>query len=118
MKTLLDQLPATIVLPPVDAPRVGGAGGSPADIAGQGDLPQRLFFGDLDSSRCAFREPGKWSACYASYPGNTTELRFDGDALSLAMNFLGERIESCSHPETLDACEPAATKAMRRGPLR
>lgn len=72
----LASLPDHVPMPVVER-RPITCGKSPAEVRTPGDLPQRMFMGDLDSTTVRFTESG-WQALYRDHdPGTWFELKYE-----------------------------------------
>ena len=100
MNLPLDTLPTRLVLPPLLADRVRGGSNALDQIQSAADLPERLFFGDLDES--SFHASGAgWSARYRGAFEMGGLVTFDGRQLVIDQTFLGAPIYAVCHPAKL-----------------
>ncbi len=100
MSRPLDSLPSQLVLPPLLTDRVLSPATALDQIRCAADLPERLFFGDLDES--SFQSSGVgWTARYRGAFEMGGVLTFDGQQLVIDQTFLGARIRSACHASTL-----------------
>lgn len=100
MSQNLDTLPPQIVLPTLLTSHVRGSAIPPEAIQSAAELPERLFFGDLDES--SFQASGNtWSARYRGAFETGGLLSFNGRQVVIKQTFLGVPMLSACHVTSL-----------------